>query len=206
MALTHEQIVTGLGALSKIEPAFAQAWKDMGTPAPRIRPTGYQTLLQTIVSQQISTAAAATVWQRLQEQIGDIANPEGIRNATPEMLRTAGLSRQKIGYVKDLAEHVLQGSLQLDQLPDDSEEAIALITAVRGLGRWSAEIYLLFAEGRADIFPAGDLALQIQAGRMFVEEKTRPSETALRRMAKTWSPHRGTAALFLWHCYNGTPL
>lgn len=206
MALDHDHIVTGLRALSLSEPIFAHTWEKMGTPVPRIRPTGYTTLLQTIVSQQISTAAAATVWQRLQDQIGDVENPEVIAAATPETLRTAGLSRQKIEYAKDLAEHVLQGKLPLHQLPEDDEDAISLLTAVRGLGRWSAEIYLLFAEGRTDIFPAGDLALQVQAGRMFGEAGARLTEGAVRRLAHNWSPHRAVAALFLWHCYNGTPL
>ena len=104
-----------------------------------------------------------------------------------------------------LAGHVLDGSLPLDALPADDEEAIRLLSSVKGLGRWSAEIYLLFAEGRGDVFPAGDLAVQVQAGRMFLDGE-RPSEKALRTLADGWRPHRGTAALFLWHCYNAPPL
>jgi DNA-3-methyladenine glycosylase II len=115
-----------------------------------------------------------------------------------EGLRAAGLSRQKMAYARSLSEEVLSGRLDFDRLPADDEEAIAHLTAVKGIGRWSAEIYLLFAEGRPDIFPAGDLAVQIELGVILGMEE-RPTEKAIRALAEAWRPHRGAAAVFAWH-------
>jgi DNA-3-methyladenine glycosylase II len=107
----------------------------------------------------------------------------------------------KASYAQSLAAHVADGSLPLDALPADDEEAIRLLSSVRGLGRWSAEIYLLFAEGRPDIFPAGDLAVQIELGKIMGLEK-RPTEKRTRELAEPWRPHRGALSVFLWHHYN----
>ena len=111
-----------------------------------------------------------------------------------------GLSRQKQGYARSLAELVVSGALPLDALPEDDEEAIAYLTKVKGIGRWSAEIYLLFAEGRADIWPAGDLAVQEGVKRILLLEE-RPTEKPTRELAENWRPHRGAAAIFTWHYY-----
>ena len=111
------------------------------------------------------------------------------------------MSRQKAGYARSLAELVLSGELDLAGLPADDEEAIALLTRIKGIGRWSAEIYLLFAEGRPDVLPAGDLAVQIELGRLLgLPEK--PTEKQLRELAEPWRPHRGAAAVLAWHSYN----
>ena len=123
------------------------------------------------------------------------------RIADVDALRGCGLSRQKQGYARSLAELVISGDLPLDALPEDDEEAIAYLTRVKGIGRWSAEIYLLFAEGRPDIWPAGDLAVQEAVGRI-LQLEARPSEKAVRELAEPWRPHRGAAAIFSWHCYN----
>ncbi len=205
MSLNADRIAEGLAGLSLQDPRFAGAVALYGHPEPRIRAPGYETLLRAIVSQQVSTAAAASIWRKLEAQVGDLHSPERLMAVTPEELRAAGLSRMKASYAQSLAGHVMDGSLPLHALPDDDEEAITLISSVRGIGRWSAEIYLLFAEGRADSFPAGDLAVQVQAGRLF-GDGSRPSEKQLREMAEGWRPHRGIAALFLWHCYNAPPL
>ena len=127
--------------------------------------------------------------------------------ATDEELRVAGISRQKAGYARSLAQLVLSEELDLTNLPADDEEAIALLTKIKGIGRWSAEIYLLFAEGRSDVWPAGDLAVQIEIGRM-LGLGDRPSEKQLRELAEAWRPHRGAAAVLAWHSYNavGTAL
>jgi DNA-3-methyladenine glycosylase II len=116
------------------------------------------------------------------------------------LLRAAGLSRQKSSYVKSLAELVASGELDLFALPADDEEAIAQLTRIKGIGRWSAEIYLLFAEGRGDVWPAGDLAVQEEVGQLLGLPE-RPSEKAVREIAGKWSPHRGAAAIFTWHHY-----
>ncbi len=118
-----------------------------------------------------------------------------------DALRACGLSAQKQGYAKSLAQLVLDGELDFAALPADDEDAIALLTKVKGIGRWSAEIYLLFAEGRPDIWPAGDLAVQEAVGRI-LRLDARPSEKRVREIGEAWRPHRGAAAIFSWHCYN----
>jgi len=112
-----------------------------------------------------------------------------------------GLSRQKQGYARSLAALVLSGELDLGNLPDDDEAAIAQLVHVKGIGRWSAEIYLLFAEGRPDIWPAGDLAVQIEIGRL-LKLPARPTEKETRALGDGWRPWRGAAAILAWHHYN----
>jgi len=119
-------------------------------------------------------------------------------------MRAAGFSRQKTGYAKSLADEVTGGRLDLAALPADDEEAIAALTRVKGIGRWSAEIYLLFAEGRPDIWPAGDLAVQIEVGRLLGHD-ARPSEKLTRTLAEAWRPYRGALAIFTWHHYGAGP-
>ncbi len=189
-----------LDALGEREPVFAQAVARAGYPSARHRERGYATLLRTIVGQQVSVAAAASMWAKLQALLGEVPDPAKLLRASDEELRAAGLSRQKAGYARSLAEEVLSGRLDLDALPADDEEAVALLTRVKGIGRWSAEIYLLFAEGRADAWPAGDLAVQAELGRLFGLLE-RPSEKALRVMAEPWRPHRGAVAILAWHHY-----
>jgi DNA-3-methyladenine glycosylase II len=200
MGLTAEQLRADLDALGGIEPAFAAAIARIGYPAPRIRDRGYATLLRTIVGQQVSVKAADAVWRKLDAEIGGADDPARIAPATDEQLRAAGLSRQKAGYARSLADEVLSGRLPLDALPADDEEAIAALVRVKGIGRWSAEVYLLFAEGRPDVWPAGDLAVQIEVGRILGHD-ARPSEKRVRELAEAWRPHRGAAAIFTWHHY-----
>jgi DNA-3-methyladenine glycosylase II len=107
--------------------------------------------------------------------------------------------------VRSLAQLVLSGELDLGALPADDEEAIALLTKIKGIGRWSAEIYLLFAEGRPDVWPAGDLAVQIEMGRLLGHPE-KPSEKTLRELAEPWRPYRGAAAVLAWHSYNSSVL
>jgi DNA-3-methyladenine glycosylase II len=200
MGLSAEQIGTALAALAAIEPGFAGGLARAGLPEPRIRDTGYETLLRTIVGQQVSVAAASAIWRKLDAALGSAADPALLTAASDETLRGAGLSRQKIGYARSLAGEVTAGTLDLANLPVDDEEAIAALSRIKGIGRWSAEIYLLFAEGRSDIWPAGDLAVQIEIGHL-IGLAERPSEKALRTLAEAWRPHRGALAIFAWHHY-----
>ncbi|MBP2277435.1 MULTISPECIES: DNA-3-methyladenine glycosylase family protein [Sphingomonas] len=200
MGLSADQLKTALDALAEREPAFAAALARVGYPEPRLRERGYATLLRTIIGQQVSTKAAQSVWNKLEGLVGSLDNPANITSATDETLREAGLSRQKAGYARSLAALVASGELDLHHLPADDEEAIAKLVAVKGIGRWSAEIYLLFAEGRTDIWPAGDLAVQIEIGRILGHE-ARPGEKLVRDLAEAWRPHRGAAAIFAWHHY-----
>ena len=200
MGLSERALRDGVDALAAIEPRFATALARVGYPPTRIRDRGHVTLMRTIVGQQVSVKAADAMWRKLTEVIGDPVDLSRLAAATDEELRAAGMSRQKSGYLRSLAEEVTSGRLDFDRLPPDDEEAIAQLTRVKGIGRWSAEIYLLFAEGRPDIWPAGDLAVQIEVGRILGQE-TRPSEKLTRELAEAWRPHRGAAAIFAWHHY-----
>ncbi|MBC9033429.1 DNA-3-methyladenine glycosylase 2 family protein [Sphingomonas sp. JC676] len=200
MGLSAAQLKASIDALTRIEPAFGRALERAGYPAPRIRDRGYETLLRTIIGQQVSVAAAQSIWNKLAAALGDLTDPGTVARATDETLRTAGLSRQKAAYARSLAEEVTSGRLDLEHLPPDDEEAIAALTHIKGIGRWSAEIYLLFAEGRPDIWPAGDLAVQIEIGRIMGDAE-RPTEKRVRELAEAWRPHRGAAAIFAWHHY-----
>ena len=200
MGLSAEQLKVSLDALTEIEPRFGVALSQVGYPEPRKRDPGYETLLRTIVGQQVSFQAAASVWNKLETARGDMTNPDTVITASFDELRACGLSRQKQGYARSLAELVDAGTLDLHNLPLDDEEAIALLTQVKGIGRWSAEVYLLFAEGRPDIWPAGDLAVQVDVG-LIMGLAERPGEKEVREIGEAWRPHRGAAAVFAWHHY-----
>jgi DNA-3-methyladenine glycosylase II len=198
MGIGAKDLETSLKALARIEPAFAAALQRAGLPAPRTGERGYVTLLRAIVGQQVSVAAATAIWNRVEAATGGAEDPANMARTSDEDLRAAGLSRQKIAYAKSLAEEVLSGRLDFDNLPVDDEEAIAHLVAVKGIGRWTAEIYLLFAEGRPDVFPAGDLAVQIEIG-VIMGLEGKPTEKQVRALAEAWRPHRGAAAVFAWH-------
>lgn len=200
MGLSAEQLQEHLDALAARDPRFAAALDHAGYPEPRMRGRGYVTLLRTIVGQQISFKAADAVWAKVAAVVGDIDNPAAMVSQSDEALRGAGLSRQKIGYARSLAELCVSGELDFDALPVDDEQAIELLTRVKGIGRWSAEVYLLFAEGRPDIWPAGDLAVQESVRRIMGHDE-RPAEKATREIAENWRPYRGAAAIFAWHHY-----
>ncbi|WP_395327582.1 DNA-3-methyladenine glycosylase 2 family protein [Novosphingobium sp. BL-8H] len=205
MGLNADALKLGLDEIAAREPAMARALERAGYPEPRIRATGYATLLRTIVGQQVSVAAAASVWGRMEALLGKGIAPEALLAAEFDALRACGLSRQKQGYARSLCELVVAGTLDLENLPADDEEAIAQLVQIKGIGRWSAEIYLLFAEGRPDIWPAGDLAVQAGIHKILGLD-ARPSEQEARALAEQWRPHRGAAAIFTWHCYNNPAL
>lgn len=205
MGLSAKQIKAGLDAVAASEPAIARALKAAGYPEPRIRDRGHATLMRTIVGQQVSVAAAASMWRKFEAYAGPELAPERVLEADFDTLRACGLSRQKQGYMRSLCELVVTGALDFDTLPAEDEEAIAQLTRIKGIGRWSAEIYLLFAEGRPDIWPAGDLAVQAGLHKLLGLDE-RPSEKATRELAEKWRPHRGATAIFTWHCYNNPAL
>jgi DNA-3-methyladenine glycosylase II len=198
MVRTRDSIRTAVEALAAREPAFAGVVEKFGIPEPRHSDRGAQTLLRTIVGQQVSVAAARSMWAKLEAAFGSPPDLTKLLDATDEDLRAAGMSRQKAGYIRSLAQLVISGELELEALPEDDEQAIALLTKIKGIGRWSAEIYLLFAEGRPDVFPAGDLAVMIELGRL-KGLPDKPSEKQLRELAEAWRPFRGAAAVLAWH-------
>jgi DNA-3-methyladenine glycosylase II len=194
-------IACSLSALAAKDEAVAEWVSKIGLPAPRIRTRGFEGFMRAIVAQQVSVAAANGIWRKLEEGLGEI-EPEAVLSCDDGRLRSLGLSRQKSSYVRGLAEAVVTGALDFDALhkmPD--EEAIGEITRLKGLGRWSAEIYLLFAMQRPDVWPANDLALQ-EAMRVLKNLRSRPDEKRLRKLGEGWRPHRSAGALFLWHVYH----
>jgi DNA-3-methyladenine glycosylase II len=205
MVRTSNSIKTHVEALASREPAFAGVLEKHGMTEPRNSEPGAHTLLRTIVGQQVSVAAARSMWAKLEAAFGSPPDLKRLLKASDEEMRAAGMSRQKAGYIRSLAELVTSGELDLANLPADDEEAIALLTKIKGVGRWSAEIYLLFAEGRADVFPAGDLAVMVELGRL-MGLADKPSEKQLRELGERWRPYRGAAAVLAWHSYNSSVL
>jgi DNA-3-methyladenine glycosylase II len=205
MVRTSQSIRSDVEALASREPAFAKVVERHGIPEPRTSNRGVETLLRTIVGQQVSVAAARSMWAKLEAAFGSPPDLNLLLAAGDEELRAAGMSRQKSGYIRSLASLVVSGELDLENLPKDDEEAIALLTKIKGIGRWSAEIYLLFAEGRRDVFPAGDLAVMVEIGRL-IGLADKPSEKQLREIAEAWRPYRGAAAVLAWHSYNSSVL
>ncbi len=205
MGIARDQLHASLDALGAIEPAFAAARARVGDPEPRTGEPGYVTLLRAIVGQQVSIHAAAAIWARVDAACGGADDPARLMAVGEDELRAAGLSRGKVLYARSLAEEVLSGRLDLHNLPADDEAAIAAMTAVKGIGRWSAEIYLLFADGRMDIWPAGDLAVRQEVGRILGLDE-HPTEKHVRELAEAWRPHRGAAAIFAWHHRHVDPI
>jgi len=200
VGLSAEKLREDLDALAARDPRVAAQIARIGYPEPRLRDRGFVTMLRTIVGQQVSVAAAASMWRQLEAELGEGFTPGCLLNRDFDTLRACGLSRQKQGYARSLCELVEAGELDFEGLPADDEEAIALLTRIKGIGRWSAEIYLLFAEGRPDIWPAGDLAVQEGLKRLLGLDE-RPAEKATRALAEPWSPQRGAMAIFTWHFY-----
>ena len=192
---TPDCVAEGAAFLARAEPRFAHAL-DLTGPLPlRRRKDGFAALLDAIVSQQVSVAAADAIWGRL--KTARLTGPRKVIWATEEDLRACGLSRQKIRYAKALAGAGIDYAA-LRTAPTD--QVIATLVEVPGIGLWTAEIYAMFSLGRADVFAPGDLALQ-ESARILFELPERPSEKALRAMAADWSPWRGVAARALWAYY-----
>lgn len=197
---TRKRLEAGLSELARLDPRMGEMWRVAGTPAPRARKPGFATLLRVIVGQQLSALAAASIWERV-VKAGVAEDPAAFLARPDEDLRALGLSRQKIAYGRSLAEAVVAGDLDLAGLRRmDDEEAIGRLVAIKGIGRWSAECYLLFALGRPDIMPADDLALAVCAGR-WLDDGARWSAKRLREEAEIWRPWRSAAARLLWHAY-----
>jgi DNA-3-methyladenine glycosylase II len=188
----------GLDALAAADPDLGRIEAAAGPLPWRRRAGGFPGLLQAIVGQQISNQAAGAIWHRLHATAGAL-EPEGLLALPDESLRLAGLSRPKIAHARALAAAFAEGRLSEGTLAGMRDaEAVAAIAAVRGMGVWSAEIYLLFALERDDVFPAGDLALASAAAHLKALP-SRPGPTALRRLAEPWQPWRALAARLLWH-------
>jgi DNA-3-methyladenine glycosylase II len=189
-----------LSELYVIDPSLRVIETEAGPLPFRRRPEGFAALTRTLLGQQLSPAAAEAIFRRL--EVGGELTPDYFRTATDAQLRGIGLSRQKIAYCRGLAEAVVGGTLCFEELRRQPDEtAIASLVALKGIGRWTAEIYLLFAVGREDVWPAGDLALQHAIMRLR-SLPSRPGEKDMRSRGEAWRPHRSAAARLLWH-YHG---
>ena len=206
MQISQQAFNQQLDAAAHLDSRLREVLDEHGYPAPRAREHGFPTMLRIIVSQQLSTRVAAVIWERIETLCGGQLTPAHLLSQTEEALRGVGLSRQKISYVTALAERIESGQLSPDALIDmPTDQVIRELTNIRGYGVWSAEIYAMFALVRADIFPAGDLALQIAVQRLeALPEK--PSEKQTRAIAQRWSPHQSAVAVLMWHYYGATTL
>ena len=194
-------IAEAMDYLASIDTDIKNAFLQIGPPLPRIRPTGFETFFSTIISQQISTAAARSIMSRVNLRLSNLT-ADAILQTPDEDLRKDGLSYRKIEYAKGLAKAVSEGRFDIESLNTlDSPQAIEAITSLRGFGRWSAEIYLMFSLQREDIFPADDLAIQVGLQKLKNLE-SKPTAKVAREHTEHWAPKRSTGALFLWHYYH----
>jgi DNA-3-methyladenine glycosylase II len=205
--------VTAHSELAASDPVMARLIDDLGelSMATRRKRTpaldAYGTLLRSVIGQQVSVKAAAAIYGRVVDLFGgETPAPQQLLDVDPQTLRDAGLSWRKVGYVRDLASHVISGQLELDRLAElADEEVIAEITAVRGFGLWSAQVFCMFFLERPDILPTGDLgirrAVEIRYG---LDEIPPPKE--VERIGEAWSPHRTLASIYLWESLHNEPL
>ena len=189
------ELAEHIDQLISIEPRFAPIYAQVGVPDLRRKPQGFESLLRAMVGQQLSVAAASSIWKRIEG--AGLTQPDSIKAADDELLRAQGLSKQKIRYVRSLVEHDIDFAA-LASLPDD--EVIDTLTAVTGIGRWTAEMYLLFSLGRSDVLAVDDLAIKVGAMAL-LELETRPNPKQLYELSQPWSPHRSAASLLLWAHY-----
>lgn len=182
---------------------MARAYAEAGAPLPRRRPDGFPAIVASIIGQQVSAHAGAAILRRVEAGLGTV-NAEAVLGKSDDDLRAFGLSRPKVKYIRGVAEAVTAGDLDFDSLrqaPDD--EVLETLTRLKGIGQWTAEIYLMFALQRPDVMPSGDLALAESAARLMrLEARPKPKELAL--IAERWRPWRSTAALMLWYYYRFT--
>ncbi len=196
LIVSDDCVTEGAAWLRAQDARFARALDATGPLPLRLRPDGFAQLLSAILSQQVSVASARAIQARL--ETAGMVTPEAIRACGEDDLRALGLSRQKARYARALAEAELDFAA-LRHAPTD--EVVRRLTAVTGIGVWTAEIYAMFSLGRADVFAPGDLALQ-EGARLLFEMPERPGERALRQMAQAWSPWRSVAARTLWAYYH----
>lgn len=195
-----EAITAARAWLAEADPALAPL--EAATPVWewRLRRPGYYGLAKMIVEQQVSIASAAAIWGRFEAGVGEVT-PENVLAFDEPGLRAFGLSGQKARYVRILAEAAVSGQIDFAALRGmTDEEATAALVAIKGIGRWTAETYLMFCEGRLDVFPGGDVALQ-EAMRWADRAEVRPTEKQAYARAEAWRPYRGVAAHLLWRCY-----
>jgi DNA-3-methyladenine glycosylase II len=197
---TAEALLEARKHLAAIDPALAVMEAVTPPFEWRVGLGGFQGLLKMVVQQQVSLASAAAIWARVEAGLPEMT-PAVVMAHEEAYLLSLGLSRPKARYARALAEAHVTGACDFDALPGLSDdEAVAVLTAITGIGRWTAEVYLMFTQGRMDMFPGGDVALQ-EAMRWADKAEVRPNEKQAYKRAELWRPYRGVAAHLLWACY-----
>lgn len=191
----EQELATHITSLITIEPKFAPIYEQVGLPSLRRNSGGFAQLWRAMVGQQLSVAAAASIWQRVVD--AGLNCPDNIKTADDDLLRAQGLSKQKIRYVRSLVEHDIDFTA-LESMADT--KVIETLTAVTGIGRWTAEMYLLFSLGRADVLAVDDLAIRVGAMPV-LGLKQCPTPKQLKLATETWAPHRSAASLLIWAHY-----
>ncbi len=190
--------------LAKVDPDFARAIEEVGHPELRIVPSGFGGLMRSICGQQVSVYAARAIWLRLEEAVPSM-EPADFLKLSDEQLRAVGLSASKVKYGRSLATDIVEGRIDFAALETlDDAAAIAMLTQAKGIGPWTAEIYLMFAHARPDIMPGLDLGLVIAAQHL-KKLRNRPDAKGLLKIAEQWRPWRSAAALLLWHYRRNMP-
>lgn len=193
--LNEKTLAEGSQWLQETDPRFRQVFEITGPLAMRQKPQGFSSLLGSIVSQQLSTAAAKTIWQRMTDL--NLDTPDAVLETDDQTLRGVGLSRQKIRYARALAD----ANIDYESLSSrDTEDVIETLASITGIGRWTAQMYALFALGHRDIFAPNDLALQ-EGLRLLTEQPVRPTPKHAAKLAEPWKPWRSVASLALWAFY-----
>lgn len=193
-----EDVAEGAAWLAKVEPRFAALLPALSPLPLRLKPDGFGPLVHAIMGQQVSVASANAIWARLEAK--GLTTAPAMAEVSQDGLRDLGLSRQKARYVHALA----AAGIDFDALRETpTEQVLKTLTAVPGIGAWTAEVYAMFSLGRADVFAPGDLALQ-EGARMIFDLPVRPKDKELREMAKTWAPWRSVAARIIWAYYGAT--
>jgi len=198
------KIKRDLDALARLDPDLRRGLALVRYPAPRIRVQGFETFLSTIVSQQISTEAAAAIMRRVHALLPTMG-AQDVLGLPSGALRAAGLSTRKVEYVEGLARAIADNRFEISRLAEmDNQAVVEAITSLKGFGVWSAEIYLMFSLQRSDVFPTGDLAIRIALQKLKgLDNKL--NEKQAREVVESWSPYRSAGSLFLWHYYRGAP-
>lgn len=198
---THEDIEAGLSGLVMLDARLEHVVARAGPVPLRRTEPGYRGLASIVVSQMVSKASAAAIWRRLEERLGEVT-AAGMLSLSDEDCRAIGLSRAKADALRRVAEVVAGGAIDLDAICNaEATEAIRDLTAIKGVGRWTAEVYLLFCAGHPDVFPSGDVALQNAIGHGLGLD-LRPTAREIDSLATSWSPWRSVAARLFWAYYS----
>lgn len=202
--LDDARVREGMDYLAQLDPRFAAARAVYGDPPLRTAKEGFSALLQSIIGQQVSVFAARSIWDRVATAVNPVI-PENVLRLSDEELRACGLSNNKVKFARSLALDTVERRLVFEDLPAlDDETLVTTLTQAKGIGRWTAEIYMMFALGRPDVMPANDLGL-IVAAQHLLKLRQRPEPERLLKLSKPWRPWRTVASLFLWHFRRNMP-